>query len=342
MLDFVRKMKSVNSKENLSKSQAARIMATVTLPAWLQIILQPLSLIIILMMWSGSTFTAYFYWHFITEQTGHMNSVQKALLFSITPVLFLLSFIFIGGTLSLLGQKGIIAGKFPRLTSHPIYMLRKLYGAAWTQIFYFKPLYAVCLSVPWFKKILFRMYGYRGNLNFTLYPDAWIRDLPLLKMGHDVYLANRCTVGTNLCLNDGSILVGECHFNDNSMVGHLAVFGLGSKIGARTEVGVSASLGIRVSLGDSVVVSPKVVIYHGVQISDRVRIGACSVIGMKSRISSDIELNFGAVIPARATLRTQADADKYFSAETKNLHEQTQSLTEALRKNLDDFGEGRS
>ena len=30
---------------------------------------------------------------------------------------------------------------------------------------------------------VFRIFGYRGSMDFTIYPDTWIRDLPLLDFG---------------------------------------------------------------------------------------------------------------------------------------------------------------
>ena len=47
-----------------------------------------------------------------------------------------------------------------------------------------RPIYFVALSHPVAQAALtFRLFGYRGQMDFTVYPDTWIRDLPLLDFG---------------------------------------------------------------------------------------------------------------------------------------------------------------
>lgn len=345
MFHFVKQLKQVRDLRNISRQEAAQLMAEIKLPYFLELISAQMPWIIVSSMWLGSTFLTILFLQGVSSGFGtnftSLAPIFKTLLLSVSPFIFLLTFVLLGGVFSFMGRAGIISGKFPRLASHPIYALRRIYGTAWTQIFYFKPLYSVCLSVPILRKLLFKTFGYRGDFSFVVYPDAWIRDLPLLRIGRSVYLANRCTVGTNLCLNDGSILVGECTFADNSMVGHLAIFGLGCYIGTSSEIGVGTSLGIRVKLGDHVVVAPKCVIYHGADIGHHVKIGACSVIGLKAKIAPHLELRIGAVIPPGAVVSTQAEADEYFSSETQTLREQKDNLTELLRKNLHEFETSR-
>jgi hypothetical protein len=69
-----------------------------------------------------------------------------------------------------------------------------MYGLCWTSLYYCKPVYHFCLCVPWLKALVFRLFGYRGDLNFTVYPDTWIRDLPLLDFGKGAYISNRATL----------------------------------------------------------------------------------------------------------------------------------------------------
>jgi hypothetical protein len=49
----------------------------------------------------------------------------------------------------------------------------------------------------------FRLFGYRGSMKFTVYPDTWIRDLPLLMFGEGAYVSNRATLRTNIVLSNG-------------------------------------------------------------------------------------------------------------------------------------------
>jgi hypothetical protein len=75
--------------------------------------------------------------------------------------------------------------------------------------------------------MVFRLFGYRGSMNFTIYPDTWIRDLPLLKFEDGVYVSNRATLGTNMVLSNGFLLVGEITLRAKALVGHLAMLAPG-------------------------------------------------------------------------------------------------------------------
>src|SRR5262245_12126123 len=123
------------------------------------------------------------------------------------PLVFATIFLVTAAILSLPHQKAIVAGRYPRAISHPVYFHRRLYGLCWTSVYYFTPVYFLTLSIPFLKKIVFRGFGYKGDLDFTTYPDTWIRDLPLLKIGRGAYLSNKATIGTNIAFPDGSILV---------------------------------------------------------------------------------------------------------------------------------------
>jgi UDP-3-O-[3-hydroxymyristoyl] glucosamine N-acyltransferase len=171
-------------------------------------------------------------------------------------------------------------------------------------------------------------------MDITTYPDSWIRDLPLVKAGRGVYLANRCVVGTNLCLNDGSILVGKCTFGDGAMIGHLAMFGLGTSIGKQSELGVKAALGLHITVDDNVQVGPGAEVNHGTHISSGARIGTSAVIGIKCRIGENITIKPGASIPPGAVILTQDEADKYFSSETFRLSEHKKALFEVLMEQM--------
>lgn len=337
MFKFIDELKRANSLKGVSRKQAAEVMAAIEMPAALVMLSRHFPVLVVATMWLGATSLTLTFAKQIYTFTADGDTWIQVLALAAIPIVFGVSFVCIGGLISMIGRPGIQPGKFPRSPAHPIYALRRIYGAAWTQIYYFKALYSTFLAVPLFKKLLFRLYGYKGSSDFVVYPDAWIRDLPLLNVGKGTYLANRCTVGTNLCLNDGSILVGECTFEENSMVGHLAIFGLGCKVGVKSEIGVGASLGIRVTLGNSVVVSPKAVIYHGVKVGDGAKVGACAVIGMKAVIGDGVELPIGAHIPSGAQVLTQSDANRFFSTESQSLVEKKGELVELLRTNLDGF-----
>lgn len=157
--------------------------------------------IIISSIWVGAFVTATLPSIFIPQT----SNFDKILVYGSMPLIFLITFPLLAGCVSLIGQKGIIKGIFPRKPFHPIYLLRRIYGACWTQFFYFKPVYAFALAIPALRNSIFRLFGYRGSSEIVIYPDTWIRDLPLLKIGKGSYISNRATIGTNICLSDGNI-----------------------------------------------------------------------------------------------------------------------------------------
>ena len=111
--------------------------------------------------------------------------------------------------------------------------MRRLYGICWTSVYYFKPVYGIILSIPWSKTIVFRLFGYKGALDISIYPDTWIRDLPMLRVESGAYIANRATLGTNINLVDGNTIIGNITLKKGSMVGHLTKVGMGVTHGER-------------------------------------------------------------------------------------------------------------
>ncbi len=247
------------------------------------------------------------------------NSLFQILWLFFIPFVFVFSYILVSGLLSKLGVKGIISGKFPREPKHPIYSLRRIYGSCWTAVYYFKPLYWLVLSLPFLKKITFRLFGYENGMNFTIYPDTWIRDLPLLSFGKKTYIANRATLGTNMCLNDHSILVDSITLEEKTMIGHLAMIGPGVSLGSNSEVGTGGVIGVKVKAGKNVKIGALCAISHGTVLEDNVNVGSVSSVGLRSVIRSNINLPFGSNIPAGAIIETQKDVEKYFSSETELL-----------------------
>lgn len=337
MFQFVQDLKNLKERKDISRNEAAKIMAEIKLPFFLAAISQQTTWLVVGGMWLGATFCALGFVRLVDQSVSSSNQWLMTALYSFAPVVFALAFVLIGSFFARIGRPGMMAGKFPRSPDHPIYALRRIFGTAWTQVFYFKPLYAVFLSIPFLKGMLFKLFGYRGQTDFVLYPDAWVRDLPLLSMGKGAYLANRCTIGSNICLTDGSILVGSCQFGEKALVGHLVIFGLGGKLGRESELGIAVSLGIRITIGDLVSVAPKASIYHGAEIGNNVKIGACALVGMKAKIADGVELKVAAIIPNGAVVSNQTEADQYFSSELEILKSRKDDLTEILRKNLDEF-----
>ncbi len=232
-----------------------------------------------------------------------------ALVFS--PLAYAVSFALTAGLLSLPFQSGIVAGKFPRNVRHPVYRKRRLYGLCWTAVYYFKPVYYLCLSIPWLKWLLFRLFGYRGSMKFTVYPDTWIRDLPLLSLEDGVYVANRATLGTNIALSDGRILVDHIRLGKNALVGHLAMLAPGVELDEGAEIAVGCAVGVRCKVGKNSLIQPVAAISHRATFGDKVTIGTRSFIGLGTRVESGISVPPGSAVPGRKKINTQADVKEF-------------------------------
>ena len=233
----------------------------------------------------------------------------------LAPLIYTVCFVMTAGGLSLPFQSGIIAGKFPRDLHHPVYRKRRFYGLCWTSVYYFKPLYYLCLSIPWLKWLLFRLFGYKGSMNFTIYADTWIRDLPLLSFGEGTYVSNRVTLGTNLALSNGQILVDKITCGRKSLVGHLALIGLGTQIGEEAEIAMRCEIGIRCQIGNGALVQPTSGINHHCKIGAKAIIGTRSHIDLAVQIGPGVKIPASAFVPGRTKVLTQQDANAIVSTE---------------------------
>ena len=211
------------------------------------------------------------------------------------PFVYALSFVLVAGLLSLPHQRGIVPGKFVRTIANPIYRHRRLYGLCWTALYYCKPVYYLCVTVPTLKAFTFRLFGYRGNLDFTIYADTWIRDLPLLSFGRGSYLGNRATIGSNQCFGN-RILVDRITFDEGAELGHLAMVSPGVFVGKGAEIGVGAGVGLRAKIGAYSNVGACSGVGHGVNLGERVETGAMSYIANKSILADRTVVPAGTVL----------------------------------------------
>lgn len=237
--------------------------------------------------------------------------VLKLLVLASAPLVYSLLFGVTAGILSRPFQAGIIKGVFPRDVRFPVYAMRRLYGICWTSVYYFKPVYGILLSIPWFKAVVFRLFGYKGSLKFNIAPDTWIRDLPLLKVEENAYAANRSTVGTNICLSNGNIIVGSVTLKKGSMVGHLAMIGVGVRLGENCEIGVGCMIGLKTDVGAQASIDPGCVISHRVKIGRNSKIGADSFLGNEVIIGDDLNIPSNTSIPDKAEVLTQEDVERW-------------------------------
>lgn len=239
----------------------------------------------------------------------------------LAPISYVFSFTVCAGLLSIPFRKYIVKGTFTRDLNHPIYGPRRLYGFCWTSVYYFTPLYSIILTIPIFRKILLSLFGLPGNHDFTLYPDTWIRDLPLLKIEEKAYLSNKSTLGSNVCLKDNTILVDGIRIGRSAIVGHMAILGPGTVLEENSEVGASAAFGIRSRVQQNSKVGAGSGINHGTDIGKNTEIGPMSYIGIRVTIRDNIRIPAGSNIKSGMIISSQEEADEWFGSETETLNE---------------------
>lgn len=204
-----------------------------------------------------------------------------------------LAYALAAGFLSRLHRRHVIEGRMPVDTGLRSYFHRRLYGLCWTSIYYSGPLYFVILSVPLLKRTVFRLFGYRGSMDFTIYPDTWIRDLPLLNFGRGTYLSNKATVGSNMIfVHNGkqSIVVGRIDIGAGSMIGHAALVGPGTWIGENVVMGVGSAIGRKASIGDRTMIGDVMVVDHGGTVGRDCVLGTRSYVGLKAHVPDGVHV----------------------------------------------------
>ncbi len=235
------------------------------------------------------------------------NLILQTSIILLSPIIYVLCFILFSGLLCLPHRKFIIAGRFPRKLGNQVYFHRSLYGLCLTTIYYFTPIFFIVLSFSSLKKLLFRLWGYQGSLDFVTYPDTWIRDVALLQIGEGAYLSNKATIGTNIVQHDGTILVDTIKIGDRSVVGHLTMIGPGTELGKDVEVNPGCIIGLHSFLDDGVKVKAYSGIESFVKIGARTVIGSMTYIGSMVTIAPDIIIPPGITIPAKTKITCQED-----------------------------------
>ncbi len=193
----------------------------------------------------------------------------------------------------------IAPGKFERLNDNPDYVSRLRYTEVLREYVYDPALMNLILTDPALKMSFFRCFGYKGQMEFTIYPNAWIRDLPLLDIGKGAYLGDGIVLGTN------QVSIDQKFINVNTIkIGANTIFDQRGAVGYETEIGSNCSLrfdvaiGIKCTIGDNTSVGEKSFIGHGTKIGSQVVVGQGCSIGNMCIIDDDITLDLATTLPA--------------------------------------------
>ena len=262
------------------------------------------------------------------------ESWMRTSLLVLSPLIFILGFITTSGLVSRLGLAVIKNSRTERSLKNWTYFRRRLHAGPWTLLYYFKPIYHLVLSVAPLRWLCFRLFGYKGQLDFVVYPDTWFRDIPVMDIHKGAYLSNNASVAPNICLMDGTILVDGIKVGEKSVVGHGTLIGPGTKMGENSEIATKCTSGIRVRIGNNVKIRECSVIQHGVVIGDGARIETVCFLGLRSKIGPDVNITEGSHIHAGTRIRTQEEADKYYAEETGAMTRKRELLAEQMEEAL--------
>jgi UDP-3-O-[3-hydroxymyristoyl] glucosamine N-acyltransferase len=140
----------------------------------------------------------------------------------------------------------------------------------------------------------------------------------LLNFGKGAYLSNRATIGTNIRLVNGYIIVDGITVEEGGLVGHLSMLGPGVRIGKKAQIGVGCVVGLKTTIGDGAEVGPGTRLEHGITIGEGARVGPASLVGSGSSLTGQIKLPFGSRIPRKSVLTSQEDVNNYSTLESRS------------------------
>jgi len=193
----------------------------------------------------------------------------------------------------------IKAGKFERNQAHKDYKDRVDYTMELRNFLYNPAVLNMIFTDQELKTTFFRTFGYKGNVNFTIYPKCWLRDLPLLDIGENVYLGDNILLGTNQVTPDQkSLLVGKIKIGDNCIFNQGCSVGGKTTIGADGIIGFQVGIGFRNTIGKEVKIGERSTIGHGNKIGNQVTISYLCKIGHFCVIEDGVVLDEMTEVPS--------------------------------------------
>ncbi len=193
----------------------------------------------------------------------------------------------------------IKSGSFIRDESSKDYYDRLVYTKELRRFVYNPAILNIIFSDGAIKKLFFRTFGYKGQLDFTIYPNCWLRDLPLLDLGKGVYLGDGILLGTNQVSTDQkTIKAGSITIGQQSIFDQKCSLGYSSQVGEDCLIGFQVSIGMKCKIGNKVKLGPLTAIGHGVIIGDKVEVGSGSLIGSFASIENGVAIPEFSRIPS--------------------------------------------
>lgn len=179
----------------------------------------------------------------------------------------------------------------------PVFRRYRLYSAALETFVEEPPVMREILSDPLRRIGFFRLFGYRGEIDFTMMPSVWVRDLPLLDIGRDAHLGYGMALGTGRICATG-VQLKTIRLGERSVFAQHSVVEGGTRIGKETRVGIRGIVGPDCMIGDSVELSDFARLSEGVSVRDGARIGEGAVVGAGAVIDEGVRIEDRAEVPA--------------------------------------------
>jgi acetyltransferase-like isoleucine patch superfamily enzyme len=193
----------------------------------------------------------------------------------------------------------IKAGKFVRDRSNPDYNDRIIYTKELRNFLYNPAVLNVVFGEQELKEKFFRAFGYTGKVKFTIYPKCWLRDLPLLDIGENVYLGDNILLGSNQVTPDQkNLVVGKIKIGDNCIFNQGCTFAGKSSIGNDGIIGFETAIGFGNTIGDNANIGERVTIGHCNKIGSNVTIGYMCKIGRFCIIEDGVNIEEMTEIPS--------------------------------------------
>lgn len=193
----------------------------------------------------------------------------------------------------------IKAGKFKRDKENINYEDRLMYTRELRHYVYDQAVLNCIFSDSDLKSLFFRTFGYKGSVDFTIYPKCWLRDLPLLNIGKGTYLADDILLGTNQVTPDQKwIVTGTIEIGDNCIFDQRCSIGYNTSIGSDSTIGFNVAIGLKNRVGKNVRIGGGSNIAHGCTIADDVVIQEYCRIGSFCIIEEGVVLAEHTDVPA--------------------------------------------
>lgn len=165
------------------------------------------------------------------------------------------------------------------------------------------PMMRRVLGDPLLKIWFFRVFGYRGELQFGMGQAIWFRDLPLLDIGRDAHLGYGMMLGTSQILPDGeSVLLRAIRIGARTFFNQHTVVEGGARIGADVSVGTRATIGADARIGAHAEIADQAVIGEETILGEGCRIGKGAVVGRAAIVDAGVEVAPGDEVPAHHRL----------------------------------------